>query len=59
MMFNALLTSAAGIDLTIADAIVQLTTKVLSLFEVFPLNIFLGASLVGVGVGVFRKLKHA
>ena len=51
--------TTAGIDLSVADAIVTLTTKVLSLFEVFPLNIFLGASLVGVGVGVYRALKRS
>ncbi|MBQ7304238.1 MAG: hypothetical protein IJW75_04910 [Alphaproteobacteria bacterium] len=51
--------TTAGIDLSVADAIVTLTTKVLSLFEVVPLNIFLGASLVGVGVGVYRALKRS
>lgn len=51
--------TATGINLDVADAIVNLTTKVLSLFEVFPLNVFLGASLVGVGVGVYRALKHS
>ena len=56
-MFEIALTS--GIDLSIADAIVGLTTKVLGLFEVFPLNVFLGASLVGVGVGVYRALKRS
>ncbi len=55
-----LLTEATGgIDLSVADAIVSLTTKVLSLFNVFPLNVFLGASLVGVGVGVYRALKRS
>ena len=49
--------STTGINLDVADAIVSLTTKVLSLFEVFPLNVYLGASLVGVGVGVYRALK--
>ena len=51
--------TTGGIDLSVADAIVSLTTKVLSLFNVFPLNIFLGASLVGVGVGVYRALKRS
>ena len=51
--------TTGGIDLSVADAIVSLTTKVLSLFEVFPLNVFLGASLVGVGVGVYRALKRS
>lgn len=50
---------SSGINLDVADAIVSLTTKVLGLFEIFPLNIFLGASLIGVGIGVFRGLKRA
>lgn len=48
-----------GLDLSVADAIVTLTTKVLGLFNVFPLNVFLGASFVGVGVGVYRALKRS
>lgn len=51
--------TTGGIDLSVADAIVTLTTKVLGLFNVFPLNVFLGASLVGVGVGVYRALKRS
>lgn len=50
---------ATGINLDVADAIVDLVTKVLELFTVFPLNIFLGASLVGIGVGVYRALKRS
>lgn len=59
MMLTDTATKIGGIDLQIADAIVSLTTKVLGLFEVFPLNVFLGASLVGVGVGVYRALKRS
>jgi len=51
--------TTGGIDLSVADAIVDLTTRVLGLFNVFPLNVFLGASLVGVGVGVYRALKRS
>lgn len=60
MPYMSLLTAGTtGIDTSVADAIVELTTKVLGLFQIFPLNIFLGAALVGIGVGVYRKLKHA
>lgn len=52
-------TTTAGTTLETADILVQLTTKVLELFNVYPLNIFLGASLVGVGIGVFRGLKRS
>lgn len=62
-MFYSLLTASTtpstGINLDVADAIVDLTTKVLELFTVFPLNVFLGAALVGVGIGVYRGLKRS
>ena len=51
--------SNTGINMDVADAIVELTTKVLGLFQVFPLNVFLGATLVGIGVGVYRSLKRS
>lgn len=54
-----LLTADTGTTLEVADMIVSLTTTVLGLFNVYPLNIFLGASLVGIGVGVFRALKRS
>ena len=59
MDFSVVTSSTTGINLDVADAIVSLTTKVLGLFEVFPLNVFLGAALVGVGVGVYRALKRS
>ena len=32
--------------------------SVAGLITTFPLNIFLGLTLIGVGVGLFRKLKR-
>lgn len=55
----ALAAGSTGIDTSVADAILDLTTKALGMFSVFPLNIFLGASLLGIGIGVYRKLKHS
>lgn len=48
-----------AIDTSVADSILDLTKKVLQMFTVFPLNVFLGASLLGIGIGVFRKLKKS
>ena len=31
---------------------------VLGLCTRFPLNIFIGASVIGIGIGIYRKLKH-
>ena len=47
------------IDTAVVDSILDITTNILEMFSVFPLNIFLTASLIGVGVGVFRKLKRS
>lgn len=60
MPYMSLLTGGTTvIDTSVADAIVELVTKILDLFSIYPLNIFLGASLVGIGVGVYRKLKRS
>lgn len=32
--------------------------SVLTLCTEFPLNIFIGASVIGIGVGIFHSLKH-
>ena len=56
---SMLTTTTATIDTSVADSIVELVTKVLELFQVYPLNIFLGATLIGVGIGVYRGLKRS
>lgn len=56
---NLLTAGTTTIDTSVADAIVELVTTILGLFSVYPLNIFLGATLVGVGIGVYRGLKRA
>ncbi|MBQ8279850.1 MAG: hypothetical protein IJZ23_08445 [Roseburia sp.] len=32
--------------------------SVLSVCTEFPLNIFIGASVIGIGVGIYKSLKH-
>ena len=51
--------TATGIDVTIVDSILEVTRTILGMFNVFPLNVFLTASLVGIGIGVFKKLKRS
>lgn len=31
---------------------------ILSVCTEFPLNIFIGASVIGIGVGIYHSLKH-
>lgn len=47
-----------GIDVTIVDSILEVTRTILGMFSVFPLNVFLTAGIVGIGIGVFKKLKR-
>lgn len=50
----------SGFDISgVFDVIVGAFEKILPLFTKFPLNIFLGGSIIGVGVALFRKLKKA
>lgn len=53
-----ILTEVVEFDSSIFTIIVDGAKEILSLFTVFPLNIFLGASLVGLIVSVIRKLKR-
>lgn len=49
-----------GIDvLELIDLIKEILVKIVDLFGVFPLNIFFGATLVGLGIMFFKKLKRA
>lgn len=49
----------SGIDVTIVDSILEVTRTILGMFTIFPLNVFLTAGIVGIGIGVFKKLKHS
>lgn len=49
-----------GIDvLGLIDLIKEILVKIVSLFGIFPLNIFFGATLIGLGIMFFKKLKKA
>lgn len=56
------LSSGAGstgvIDTGLVSAVIDVTKSALGLFSVFPLNVFLIASIIGIGIGVFKKMKH-
>lgn len=50
----------AGIDvLGLIDLIKEILVKIIDLFGIFPLNIFFGATLIGLGIMFFKKLKKA
>ena len=64
-MFNALattstvLTTTSGINMTIVDEVVEVVKTVIDLFSIFPLNVFLAASVIGVGITVFSSLRNS
>lgn len=58
MQYATLLTQGS-IDVTIVDSILEVTKTILGMFSVFPLNVFLTAGIVTIGVGLFTQLKHA
>lgn len=58
-MHMVLLTAEAGFSITEVITLITDGVKgILPLFTEFPLNFFLGAGIVGVGVGFFKRLKH-
>jgi len=59
-MNTALLTDVTtGIDVSVVDSILEVTRTILGMFKIFPLNVFLTAAIVFIGVKVFRKLVKA
>ncbi len=65
-MLNALATNAMvltdagnGLDVTLVDSLLEVTRTILGMFTVFPLNFFLIASIVTIGIGVFSQLKNS
>lgn len=45
------------IDTSIADELIALVTSSVSVFKLYPLNIFLVGSLLGLAFSLFRKAK--
>lgn len=59
MDFMFLTADAANtIDTGAVNSIIDVAKSALGLFSVFPLNVFLVAAFIGIGIGVFKKLKH-
>lgn len=56
---TVLTSTSNGIDVTIVDSILEVTRTILGMFTVFPLNVFLTAGIVTIGIGVFTQLKHS
>lgn len=49
----------AVIDVSLVNELISLVKSVCGLFTIFPLNVFLIASLVFVGFKIFRSAKGA
>ncbi len=49
----------AGFDLSsVFSMITDGVKSVIGLVSTFPLSLFLGASIMGIGIGIYRGLKH-
>mgnify|MGYP004595013429 FL=1 len=59
-MLTPMVASAeAVIDVSLVTELINLVKSVCGLFTIFPLNVFLIASLVFVGFKIFRSAKGA
>lgn len=58
-MSGLVMLTETGIDVTVVDAILEVTKTILGMFSVFPLNVFLTAGIVTIGIGIFTQLKHS
>jgi hypothetical protein len=54
-----MLLTAPAIDTSVIAVIGDIATEILSLFTIFPINVFLTISIVGVVTGIVLKLKHS
>lgn len=52
-------TTGNGIDVSVVDSILEVTRTILGMFTVFPLNVFLTAALITIGIGIFTQLKNS
>lgn len=52
-------TGAGTIDTAVIQDLLDLCKQVMTLFTEFPLNVFLIASFVGIGFGIFKAAKRA
>ena len=59
MLTPMVATAEAVIDVSLVTELINLVKSVCGLFTIFPLNVFLIASLVFVGFRIFRSAKGA
>lgn len=59
MLIPMVAAAGAVIDTALVTELVDLVKSVCGLFTIFPLNVFLIASLVFVGFRIFRSAKGA
>lgn len=57
-MMSLLAAATPVIDESVFDVIVNGAKAVLGLFTEFPINVFLAVSIVGVAIGVVKRLKR-
>lgn len=57
-MLNVVLTGGTGIDESVFTTVTTAAKSVLGLFTEFPINVFLAVSIMGIAVGLVRKLKR-
>lgn len=59
MLTSMVAAAEAVIDVSLVTELIDLVKSVCGLFTIFPLNVFLIASLVFVGFKIFRSAKGA
>ncbi len=56
---TVLTTTVSGINMPIVDEVIEVVKTVIDLFTIFPLNVFLAASVIGVGITIFSSLRNS
>lgn len=59
MLIPLVAAANAAIDTTLVTELINLVKSVCGLFTIFPINVFLIASLVFVGFSIFKSAKGA
>lgn len=57
--FSFLTSTTSGIDTSLIDSIIGVMETILSSFTIFPLNVCMAGFVIGIVIGVFRKLKRS
>lgn len=56
-MLNMFVSATPTVDESVFDIIVNGAKAVLGLFTEFPINVFLAVSIIGVAIGVIKRIK--